>query len=58
VVRDGIRNPGQQVMEVTVSSRERSSAAAEERFARLVPELIKLDYDKTTDYSPAAQADQ
>jgi len=48
VVRDGIRNPGQQVMEVlTVSSHQRSSAAAEERFAQLVPELIKLERDRS-----------
>jgi exosortase len=48
VVRDGIRNPGQQMLEVVaVSARERSSAAAEERFAQLVPQLIKLESSKS-----------
>jgi exosortase len=44
VVRDGIRNPGQQVMElIIVSPRHRSSEAAEEQFARLVPKLIRME---------------
>lgn len=53
VVRDGIRNPGQQVMElITVSSRHRSSEVAEEQFARLVPKLIQLKDYETTDHRP------
>ncbi len=44
VVREGIRNPGQQVMEfLMVSPHQRSSAEAAERFERLLPELIKVE---------------
>jgi hypothetical protein len=58
VVREGIRNPGQQVLEfLMVSSHQRSSAEAEEQFTQIVPELIEVrapDHGttdhKTTDY--------
>jgi hypothetical protein len=50
VVREGIRNPGQQVMElVMITPDQISSLEARDRFARVLPRLIKLD-DKTTDH--------
>lgn len=47
VVREGIRNPGQQVMEFFfVSQHQRSSAEAEEEFARLIPGLVRVESKK------------
>jgi exosortase/archaeosortase family protein len=41
VVRDGIRNPGQQVMQfIIVSPRETSSSKVEQRFAEFLPRLV------------------
>ena len=43
VVRDGIRNPGQQVMEFVLITREEvGREEAETRFAALVPELVEM----------------
>jgi len=42
-VREGIRNPGQQVMEfLMVSPHQSSTTEAQEAFARLVPKLIEV----------------
>jgi hypothetical protein len=44
VVREGIRNPGQQVVEfLMVSPRQRTSGEAEEQFTQLVPEIIQVE---------------
>ena len=48
VVREGIRNPGQQVMEtIFVSPRQMDNGHAEEQFAALVPELIQIRDNNT-----------
>lgn len=55
VVRDGIRNPGQQVMEfLMVSPHQRSSEEAAAEFGRLVPSLIQIQDHKTAGDTPAS----
>jgi hypothetical protein len=43
VVREGLRNPGQQVMElVMMTPREISAEDAETEFAAMLPEIIRI----------------
>ena len=47
MVFNGVRNLGQQVMElIFVSSPEVDDAAAERKFVELVPKLIKVEDEK------------
>lgn len=47
VVREGLRNPGQQVMElVLITPNEMASGTAEDMFAGLVPTLVKAETDR------------
>ena len=53
VVRRGLRNPGQQVMElILVTSREIPAAEAEARLAELVPNLVRVGDDRQNSPAP------